>query len=84
MREKIAKIIRIATVPQIMALGLLVLLYFGRDNVFFSLWEMFWTVFFLMILPIASYPLSWLIPRIKEKGRDGERGMAFVLCFYRL
>jgi hypothetical protein len=81
MIKNIAKIARVATIPPITVLGLLMLLYIGRNDVFGSGWQLFCAIFFLMIMPILAYPLSYIIPKIKSKGRDGQRNLAFMFCF---
>ena len=80
MMNKTAKIVRVATIPPMTVLGLLLLLYFGRDDVFANMGQLFCAIFFLMIMPILAYPLSYVIPKIKRKGRDGQRNLAFVFC----
>lgn len=78
MIKNIAKIIRAITIPPVMVLGLLMLLYFERNDVFLSVWQLLWAILFLMIMPILAYPLSNIIPKIKSKGRDGQRNLAFA------
>lgn len=77
MANKIAKIIRIVTVPPIMVLALLVVLYFTSD-MFASITQLLLSILFLMLIPILSYPVAELIPSIKAKGREGQRNLAFA------
>lgn len=82
MIKNIAKIIRVITIPPIMVLGLLIILYFKKPDVFSSVWQLLWAIVFLMIMPISAYPLSYIIPKIKRKGRDGQRNLSFVLSLF--
>lgn len=75
----LAKIIRVVTIPPVMVGTLIILLSTLRNDVFASGLESFLTLLFLAIIPVLAYPLSMLIPSIKEKGRDGQRNLAFAL-----
>ena len=81
MKNKIAKIIRIITVPPVMVCVLLLILYFGQTAVFADALQLIWALLFLMIMPVLAYPLSYIIPKVKEKGRPGQRDLAFMLSF---
>ena len=82
MTKKIAKIIRISTVPPVTVFGLLMLFYFGLNDVFANVWHLIITMIFLMVMPFLAYPLSYIIPKIKSKGRDGQRNLAFALSLF--
>lgn len=73
--QKLYKIIRVATIPPIMASLLFILLgAFSRLD-----WiDAVLGVFFIGILPVLSYPLQRFIPGFKDKGRDGQRSLAMV------
>ena len=73
--NKFYKIIRVATIPPIMAAALFILL--GAHKI------MPWVdsllgIFFIGILPVLSYPLQRFIPYYKDKGREGQRNLAIV------
>ena len=73
--HKVYKIIRVATVPPLMASVLFIILgVYGITDWIDSLLG----VFFLGILPILSYPLQRFIPYYKDKGREGQRNLAIV------
>lgn len=87
--EKIAGMIRICTIPPIMAAVLLIMLVgvqtdaFGQKEDYIVAWVG------LVILPLLAYPLSKLIPAVREKGRSGQRKLAFLcslagytMCFF--
>ena len=80
MKLKIAKAIRIATVAPLMALTLLVILYFARDGVFGTTLNLVLAVVFLVILPILAYPLQPLVPGFKGRGREGQRSLAMWMA----
>ena len=79
MKQKLAHAVRVVSVPPVMvSLLVLVLAVFARD-VFKSGLEVFAMLFFLAIVPLLAYPLSWLIPQVRRKGREGQRNLAFAL-----
>jgi len=79
MTKKIAKIIRTITIPPVMVLSLLLILFAVSSNVFQnSFLDLFLSIIFLALIPVAAYPLQPLIPKYKDKGREGQRDLAFV------
>ena len=77
--EKIAKAIRVFTIPPVFVGLLLIgcLVRGGRD--FAAPW-LFAAVFFFQVLaPTLAYPIQLLVPRLKAQGRDGQRRLAFIL-----
>ncbi len=76
---KLAKVIRVISVPPVMVATLIVLLYCLRDDVFVSATEMGVSMALLAVLPVLAYPLSVAIPHIRAKGRDGQRSLAMYL-----
>ena len=79
MNEKIAKVIRFATIPPIMAAGLLLILALaGTDDV--SAQNLCLHFVFLTVMPISSYPVARLIPILKNRGRPFERKLAIIFC----
>lgn len=75
----IAKIIRVATVPPIMALAAFTAFFF-TDGFYNSIWEYVAAVGFIALLPVTAYPLQLIIPPFKHQGRDGQRNLAFIMC----
>lgn len=80
MNEKLAKFIRTVTVAPIMAGILLTLLYFNYSFAFLNRTHFFMALFFLCVLPILAYPVSLLIPKIRQSGRRGQRNLAIVFA----
>lgn len=75
----LAKIIRVVSIPPVMVGTLILLLSFFRSDVFANVTESLMTLLFLAIIPILAYPVSMIVPSIKQKGRDGQRNLAFAL-----
>ncbi len=74
--DKFSKIIRIISVPPLLAFLAATLLFFFRDG-FFAGWLDYAVVLLtLVILPILPYPISLIKP--KEKRRDFQRSWAIV------
>lgn len=70
---KFAKVLRVITIPPVMALILV-----------FLLWRQYppghgaAAIFSLTLLPVLSYPVWRVIPRLYEKGRPSQRRLAIV------
>lgn len=79
MKTKIAKIIRIITVPPIMILGLIIVLSSLRTDIFQNKAQIIISILLLCIIPILAYPLQPMLPKFKDKGREGQRELAFIL-----
>ncbi len=75
----LAKIIRVITVPPVMVGTLIILLSVLRTDVFAGFGQSLLTLLFLAIIPVLAYPISMMLPAIREKGRDGQRNLAFAL-----
>ena len=74
----LAKIIRILTIPPIMAIWLLTTLFIVKPEFFGGIAFYFLAVFFVAILPILAYPLQPITPVFKHKGREGQRTLAMI------
>ena len=73
---RVAHIVRIVSVPPVMVGILLLLLYTLREDVFASGWEFAASLGGLTVLPVLAYPVSTMIPALREKGREGQRSLA--------
>ena len=80
MKEKIAKLIRIITIPPVEALVMLLILYGLKCEEFGTLDNLFLAILFLTIIPIASYPIA-AMKKNKEDSRNNQRKMAFIFNF---
>lgn len=68
---------RIISVPPLMVLALLLILWF-HGGVFDTVSELVWGIVCLTVLPALAYPLSKQVPAWREAGRDKQRKLAFV------
>jgi hypothetical protein len=82
MKMKAAKIIRIITVPPVMAGSLILILALCRKGMFRGAGDIVLSVLSLMIIPVLAYPLQNVIPGFKGKGRDGQRKLAFIFTLF--
>ena len=74
-----AKLLRVLTVPPLMALFLVSALYIGMGKAAFGTpLRYFEAVFTLAILPVLAYPLCAAVPSLKARGRQAERNLAIV------
>ena len=78
MTEKLAKFFRIATIPPLLVIALLTLLYASGIGIINALHELLFGIIFLALIPASAYPLSGVIPSVRERGREGQRRLAFV------
>ena len=79
MKQKLAYAVRVVSVPPVMVSLLILVLAVFAEGVFGSGLEIAAMVFFLALIPLLAYPLSWLIPGVRRKGREGQRNLAFAL-----
>ncbi len=79
-KQRLAKVVRIATVPPVMALMLLVILYITKAEFFGTPLNLVLAIVFLVILPILGYPLQPIVPYFKDKGREGQRTLAMIMA----
>lgn len=79
MKKNIAKIISYITVAPVLAFFMLTILYLARRHEFQGVTHYLLSVFYLTVLPILAYPLQKILPEFKDKGRDGQRKLAFIM-----
>jgi hypothetical protein len=79
-KQQLAKIIRVVTIPPVMALLLLIVLFFTRADFFGNTLNLALAILFLVVLPILGYPLQPLIPYFRDRGRDGQRSLAMWMA----
>jgi len=72
------KAVRVITIAPVMALLLLLSLYFFAPEQGITLVQLLFAVFFLTVLPVSAYPLQPLVPGFKDKGRKGQRDLAII------
>lgn len=76
--QRIAKIIRMITVPPVMVILLSIMLYAGRKTMFWSNADAAAAMIFLGVVPILAYPMQKWIPGFRDQGREGQRKLAFI------
>lgn len=79
MKQKLAYLVRIVSVPPVMVTLLVLVLMAFADGFFSTKLEILAMLLFLAIIPLLAYPLFWAIPRVRRKGREGQRNLAFAL-----
>jgi len=79
--KTLAKAIRILTVPPIMALVALSIIYIVSPDVFGGLMNYIAILIFITVLPFLAYPLQPIMPGFRGKGREGQRNLALLMTF---
>lgn len=78
--DKAAKVIRVVTVAPIMAAILIIILFWYFPDSFRDPFDTVISILFLVAFPLLAYPLQPLIPRYKDKGREGQRNLAIIFA----
>ena len=73
-----AKIIRVLTIPPLLVSVLAVMLYMRVPEMFRGVWDLFALIMALAIVPTLAYPIQPLIPKFRDRGRAGQRALAFI------
>lgn len=79
--EKTAKVIRIITLAPILAGVMLIWIQSANPGAFPSWGYFAYTFFLIAILPVFAYPVQKMLPRFREKGREGQRHLAMIFAF---
>ena len=77
--DTLAQTVRVVTVPPLMVAAILALLSVFHPELFLSPLHFWFSQLFLAVVPGLAYPLSYLIPSIRKKGRSGQRSLAMYL-----
>lgn len=78
MKNNIAKIIRILSIPPIMISALVLILANSRADVFHDGKELLIILLLLGLVPLLAYPFQHMFPSLLKKGRDEQRKLAFI------
>ncbi len=78
-KEKVAKLIRIMTIPPVMVTLLLLILCFNNRELFGDVSDIVVMIILLGIFPVLAYPLQKIIPQLSDEGRNGQRKLAFIM-----
>ena len=76
--DRLAKIIRIITIPPVLAAALAITLFSYDAALIGSTAQFYALLFFLTILPALAYFLQPFLPLYRDKGRAGQRKLAFI------
>ena len=71
--DRLAHTVRIVSIPPLMVAAILTVLRFCRPALFPDLSSFWFSQLFLALLPLLAYPLSYAVPFVRKKGRDGQR-----------
>ncbi len=74
-----AKIIRVFTTAPVVSFVLFTVLYFAIPELATHT-EYFVTVLLYTVLPLCAYPIHLIVPRLRKKGRHGQRTLAMVMA----
>ncbi|MGC4018482.1 MAG: hypothetical protein QM793_04140 [Muricomes sp.] len=77
-QEKIARCIRAITIPPVLIILTLIVLYHKSPAMFHGARDFWMSLLWLGICPVLAYPLQRILPGWKEKGREGQRNLAFI------
>ena len=73
-----AYLIRVVTAPPFAVLASFSLI-FGLSDLFSGTVHYLLLMAFIGFLPLLAYPLSYFVPKLRKKGRKGQRTLALVL-----
>ena len=76
---RLAKTIRVLSVPPVMVTALILILYRQDRLIFRNTSDVVMPIVFLGFVPILAYPLQHLIPALRQNGREAQRKLAFLL-----
>ncbi|MDD3122446.1 MAG: hypothetical protein PHC62_02900 [Candidatus Izemoplasmatales bacterium] len=77
--KKIAKIIRIITIPPFSAMLLNIIIYFTFPNSFNNIWELLLIILVTGLIPVLAYPYQALFHPIKNMDeRDASRKLSII------
>ncbi|MBR5870862.1 MAG: hypothetical protein IKZ09_07485 [Clostridia bacterium] len=81
MMQNIFKTIRKITIPPVFAALFLTLVYLSHRAYIGSIGHLLGAVFFLSVLPTLAYPMQKVLPKYKNRGREGQRSLAILFSF---
>ncbi|WP_099468723.1 hypothetical protein [Konateibacter massiliensis] len=78
--EKTYQLIRKFTIAPVMAVIMLITLWFCKSVIFQNQYFLYSSIVFLVILPSMAYPLQKYIPGFRNCGREGQRNLAIIFA----
>lgn len=79
--EKIAKAIRVLTVPPVMVTLFVLLLWNSEPSIFSEKMSLLVSIATLGFFPVLAYVFCAIVPVLKKGGRDTQRRLAFLFTF---
>ena len=76
----IHKLIRIVTLAPVLAAVSLTLLHLAPQPVYRGTGDYLLALVWLTVFPLLAYPLQPLIPKYRDRGREGQRKLAIVMA----
>ena len=73
-----AMVIRKIMIPPVMAAVFFTVLLFLKKGTFVFAADYIAAMIGIVIFPVLAYPVSLLAPALREKGREGQRNLAFI------
>ncbi len=77
----LSKIIRILTLAPLMCLAASLIIYFSKTSYYASFSSFMTSTLLLVIFPLLAYPVYYIIPTLKKKGREFQRKLAIIFAF---
>lgn len=74
--NKLSKLIRAISIPPLVATIFIIIL---RVNSLINNIDALFLFIFLALIQLTAYPLSYLIPKFREGGRETQRNLAFII-----
>lgn len=78
LKQHILHVMRIITIPPVMAFLLLTILFALRPEIFGGWLAYALSLLFIVVLPVIGYPLQPVLPYFKHQGREGQRNLAII------
>lgn len=75
---KLATAVRIISVAPLVALAAVLAMCFCADDIVTDPWQAVVIAVSLTLLPVLAYPVHLAVPKLREKGRDGQRTLAII------
>lgn len=82
MKEKLAKLIRVTTIPPVLSAAMLLILRHAFGDLFAEPSVLAWTILFLAVIPACAYPAAALKEDKKEDARSRQRRLAFAFTLF--
>jgi hypothetical protein len=72
------KAVRVVTIAPVMALILMLSLYFLAPRAGITAEQLLFGILFLSVMPVVAYPIQPIVPGFRDKGRKGQRDLAII------